>query len=939
LSNGWLVALTFESSGWYRLYGSKDNGVTWSFITDGSNSYFKSGGSIVSNGTKVTVLIPYADATNFKVHTATLDATTLTWGTASQLYTGTWNWVESINQTAIGTTSLTIDTNGKLWAAWASKNSTYPNSFNIRVSSSTDGATWATPTQLSTVNSSGLDLKNPCIVIKSDGNPLIVYDYTSASKAIGGYNYNGTSWSQIGGNYIGIYNGGSYSQSNPSAVVDSSGVIHAAWHGTDSTDTTTNNIRYSKSTDSGATWSSMTKLTSGNSYNQYYPSITTDKSNKIYVVWHGYDAGVTTSYVNIRKITSNDGVTWGSVTTLTSNTTASTTFPSTLANYTDFTDPLVIYQDNQAGKVQFRGVWSETVATTISSEESSVILPVLSNQQYSFSMAYNTMTVLIQELDANGAVLTTINSGNAIGSQITWTTGTNAVKIKIIYRVTATGTYSVRNPMLNLGTPLSFVVRNDSPVYFQTSLASSVDGTIYDSVAPINGGFVKTARFREMVLDGTLSWVFGNDYTGFKSVNIDGLALPVQDTERVVKYDGKIVSHVNWGSAFTTGDQSTVGTFNSAFRLGITIADTDSGWGETYTPTAQEIQAYFNGYKMITSGNQAGTGSYTGTGTKAWVEIPQAKATPTTTNCVTDINIPLNGNGWNWTNTGSNMGYSPYRLLYQLSQPSQETVTTEGLYPVLSAGANQVELGEGLYFREPAKIAQGTSGDVDYYINSQAYNTKLSNRVQKIVAVYKGTQLFTKWIRSTSTDSYGIERVKILQSDYDPTASYYVSYVAVPAYVSSSILSLDGSYESNLRKDVDKNTQNIADLGERLTAVEISKANRNQPQWLSPTLLNGNTNFDSTFSPVGYLKDEFGFVHLRGVVRTAVITPGSAIYYLPQGYRPSYRMTFVSVSGNGSGGTIVARIDILPSGLVQITFGGTVNDFLSLEGIIFRAEQ
>jgi hypothetical protein len=131
---------------------------------------------------------------------------------------------------------------------------------------------------------------------------------------------------------------------------------------------------------------------------------------------------------------------------------------------------------------------------------------------------------------------------------------------------------------------------------------------------------------------------------------------------------------------------------------------------------------------------------------------------------------------------------------------------------------------------------------------------------------------------------------------------------------------------------VDKNTQNISDLGERLTAVELTKANRNQGQWISPTLLNGWVNFGGSEAIIGFYKDELGMVRLKGTIKSGTATAGTTLFYLPVGYRPLEKIPF-AVDSNGAYG----RIDILSSGAVQIQAG--VSGALTLNNITFRAEQ
>jgi hypothetical protein len=431
------------------------------------------------------------------------------------------------------------------------------------------------------------------------------------------------------------------------------------------------------------------------------------------------------------------------------------------------------------------------------------------------------------------------------------------------------------------------------------------------------------------VLDGSLSWAFTVDQTGNKVVQIT-LSGAVANKGNSVKYDGKPMSSLNDADVMTS-DTIKVHSNGTFF---VCIADTDSGWGETYTPTAQEIQAYFNGWMMYdsTTGN---FGAYNGTGTKAWIRR----------NKVTQANGGAYTNGGSSSDTSTTLpattadnGYTPYRLLYQLAQPTQETIATDGLYPVLQSGMNQVELGEAVQFREQAKVVVGSDGFARInsdYLSSSA--SRLKYRTEKILALYKGNQLETRWMKTNSDpNDYGKQSL-YTKDQFDPTASYSVTYIAQPYAVSSSILSLDGSYESNLRKDVDKNTQNIADLGERLTAVELTKANRQQGQWIAPTLLNGWVNTDTTtYNGVGFYKDEMGIVHLRGNIKSGTASAGTALFYLPVGYRPLSGSMFTVSTNNGTS-DVLGRINVWASGQVAIYAGS--NSWLSLEGITFRAEQ
>jgi hypothetical protein len=317
-------------------------------------------------------------------------------------------------------------------------------------------------------------------------------------------------------------------------------------------------------------------------------------------------------------------------------------------------------------------------------------------------------------------------------------------------------------------------------------------------------------------------------------------------------------------------------------------------------------------YASGNSGNK-----YTGTGQKGWVNVNFGGTVQTTCPTFQETTI------------------APYRLLYQLAQPVQETISTDGLYPVLQAGMNQVELAESVRIKE--SVTPSLAGSL-YTINAHTNpNDRPKYLVERIIAVYRNGTLDPKWIISPNSPpdgTFGKYFAKINASDFDPTASYSVTYIAQPYAVSSSILGLDGSYESNLRKDVDKNTQNIADLGERLTAVELTKANRNQPNWIAPTLLNGWVNYGGTDAVVAYWKDDLGNVHIKGNIKSG--TMSSVAFYLPIGYRPLETRVFDCVSYNGTS-KVISQVNVYADGRVYIDTGG--NTWFSLGEVIFRAEQ
>jgi hypothetical protein len=177
-----------------------------------------------------------------------------------------------------------------------------------------------------------------------------------------------------------------------------------------------------------------------------------------------------------------------------------------------------------------------------------------------------------------------------------------------------------------------------------------------------------TKRIEKNVLDGNLNWQLVASGTGFKRVSIIGVNNNGYGV--LYKYNNKILP-VDGGG--TTADSFILFSSNSATyanQLFITIPNADSGWGENYYPTVDEIKAYFFGWRMYNY-SAGRDDAYNNTGVKGWYKISdyskQSIPSVTTT-------LP--------TTTSDN--YTPYRLYYQLATP----IITELNLPNLVAVQN-----------------------------------------------------------------------------------------------------------------------------------------------------------------------------------------------------------------------------------------------------------
>lgn len=376
LSNGWIIAIAWDSSGQrLNVYKSTDNGQTFSLLAYRTTGAVYRGSSIVARGTKVYLLV---GAGNTAYYSYVIDSLTMVANTDL----GTGIAVDS-GQSDTNNVSLAINEAGtELHAAWASKNSTYANSFNIRYAKGTinaDGSvTWGSVVQVTKENNAIYSFVNPSIAIVN-GKPSIIAEvnglYYTTARGSDSYargimilkndntlvidtTYLDPYWSAKSINY----NTAQYAQSSPSAIFVpqsvnglANGRIWVAWHGTDSTDTAVSNTRISYSDDGGVTWSAMQKLTSGNTTSRNFPSITANKSGKVFVLVNNQPSG------QVEQL-SYDG-TWSGLSVVASAGQGSVyTYPSTLFDLTvNFTAPLFIYKSTV--KVGFYGTWTVTTVS------------------------------------------------------------------------------------------------------------------------------------------------------------------------------------------------------------------------------------------------------------------------------------------------------------------------------------------------------------------------------------------------------------------------------------------------------------------------------------------------------------------------------------------------------------------------------------------------
>lgn len=461
-----------------------------------------------------------------------------------------------------------------------------------------------------------------------------------------------------------------------------------------------------------------------------------------------------------------------------------------------------------------------------------------------------------------------------------------------------------------------------SMLALQTDLyADPVTGANADSVFEQGGQYFKNKNYQRQVIDGLEGWTLSPiSITGAKRVeyNHNRNFTPVR--QYGTKYDGRVLTRNN---APDTADNFIIAS-NITY---IVIPNADSGWGDSYTPTADEIKAYFMGWIMYDGSLNGGAANpdtpsgnlYNGTGTKAWCRrtngVTRSFSNPTAT--LPTTLAP------NWT---------PYELVYQLATPTVEPISSEGQLTLLE-GDNQVEVGTGIVLRERAKPVYESNGN--YQINNNALpGSNLSNMTEKILVVYRGNVVDSRFSFISFASSYGKQMAIVTEGLYDPNASYSVTYLMLDK---SPVASFVGSYAANektlLVDLVDSVQQNTA----RVSVLENKKAEKDNPTWIVPSLLNGWVS-DSAVNLPAYYKDSLGVVRIRGNVKSGVVTAGTLLFKLPPGYRPSTVLRIAAYSNSVATGFGMTELIVSNTGEVLIGLNGQ-NNLLALGGLQFLAEQ
>ncbi|MBJ6362086.1 hypothetical protein JFN88_12495 [Paenibacillus sp. MAHUQ-46] len=339
------------------------------------------------------------------------------------------------------------------------------------------------------------------------------------------------------------------------------------------------------------------------------------------------------------------------------------------------------------------------------------------------------------------------------------------------------------------------------------------------------------------------------------------------------------------------------------------------------TPNQNAIKALLNGWRAV--GNSS-------TAYNSWVSILDGSAPPTNTEAYVAAN---KAPGWTAYAT----------LQYQLVNPVTSTARIEGAIS-LHSGVNALEMREAAMLREKVTPVLDSASGV-YRLNFTTLPASVFKRpAETILAIYKGTDIDRKWtILANATLAKGITRAHIPFADYDLSADYFSSYIALDRYAySAAISAATAFYAGNLGSAVSANTQQLAretlrnDIQDWIQVVDDAR--------LIDLRLDVNAINNAFLRKLG----GYRFEKVLGVVAFTASTNNQKadIYYSPDsGGHIAYLE--IEVTGNWNGINAIGRV-VKTIAIASSTFGnissqfarytvadGKAGDYISISDVVF----
>ena len=423
------------------------------------------------------------------------------------------------------------------------------------------------------------------------------------------------------------------------------------------------------------------------------------------------------------------------------------------------------------------------------------------------------------------------------------------------------------------------------------------DGTYNDKLKWDNKGqAVKTKMWEDILLDDKQNWSFHADASGYKQVKATGFSTGAiaDNTVMGVKYNGQLLTRVS-----SISGVNQVSLTNASNTLFLSLADSDTGWGETYTPTPEEIKAYFLGWKMCNGNYNV---PYNGSGVKQWYPIGD-----TDLSRATKIE---NGAPTTRSQTLIDEEINSYQILFRMTDLFQEVIDFNGVL-ALTQGENVVTI------TYPENTPEITSGIIKYATNLgtvqqdisyiiPTIQKRIANAEEKITdesivntvtnSIEYQTALATKANASALGDYATRDELENLSNDIDNKLGEALSQIDLEPYVT----------RSELEQTASNITARFSATG-GMNIVKNSIGFAGLDFWQNYTSYPVNTVTDNVLESLGF-GSGFHFIadgRNKGIVQTVKTTPYQPYtlsWYLNKmtsGQDNSYRF-FIQILENGA---------------------------------------
>lgn len=378
--------------------------------------------------------------------------------------------------------------------------------------------------------------------------------------------------------------------------------------------------------------------------------------------------------------------------------------------------------------------------------------------------------------------------------------------------------------------PKSYEDCHNSRIMFETKL---YDG---ETITRRNdGAYVKNSEWEELDLTNCLP-AYNCKETGvhmvYFGIDNEGIVSKTRPLElaKVIKFDGTILgqalgdSPLNWSADecfyYSSG-------FGEIYRLTLTIPNSLTGWGDDYSPTTDEIKAFFLGWRM--SQKNTGGQPYNNTGEKEWTKLWCGIGTAVSYGgalCVNSSNVEA------LPTTMNDQGYTPYRLVYKRETPIIEEVKTYG--ELVTKDSTDVLASSGLVLGERFKPVHNGTQYV-FNTNNLSNGARGNNRIDSIVKVLDGDAFVQYFEQIDNGIRNGKSQCKLI--DFDGQSVYANYLIYSPDTVTSFEYSL--KEVKTIKEVLSKSQDEIANCFEELarTKRHLRRAEEDLRQRSNPNLL------------------------------------------------------------------------------------------------------